>query len=285
LLLQRRPIRHDLGYAMNVITAGSAMRTRVEVRGLGKMYQSGGRPVEAVRNVSFAIRQGEFVALLGPSGSGKSTVLNMIATLLSPSSGEILIDGTPRQNKVSRQVGYVFQKDTLFPWRTVADNIGYGLELAGVGKAERVRRVEECLVQAGLSDFGDVYPSALSGGMRQRAALMRTLVMEPRILLMDEPFGALDTHTKIDMHEVLLKIWDREKQTVLFVTHDLGEALTLADRIILFSARPGQIKETFTVDFARPRDAVTLRETPEYSALFSQIWHSLGEEFAKARSV
>jgi NitT/TauT family transport system ATP-binding protein len=262
----------------------TARPVRVEVRGLGKLYKSGARTVEAVKNVSFAIREGEFVALLGPSGSGKSTVLNMIATLLTPSSGEILIDGSVSRNKVSRQVGYVFQKDTLFPWRTVADNIGYGMELAGVPKAERLRRVADCLDQAGLRDFGEVYPSALSGGMRQRAALMRTLVLEPQILLMDEPFGALDTHTKIDMHEVLLKIWDRKKQTVLFVTHDLGEALTLADRIILFSARPGRIKEMFEVDLPRPRDAVTLRESPRYGELFSKVWHSLGEEFAKARA-
>jgi NitT/TauT family transport system ATP-binding protein len=140
------------------------------------------------------------------------------------------------------------------------------------------------VAQAGLKGFEDAYPSALSGGMRQRAALMRTLVVEPQILLMDEPFGALDTHTKIDMHDVLLRIWEREQQTVLFVTHDLGEALTLADRIILFSARPGRIKDIFEVDFPRPRDAVKVRETPRYAELFQHIWHSLGEEFVKGRS-
>jgi len=140
------------------------------------------------------------------------------------------------------------------------------------------------VAQAGLQGFEQAYPSALSGGMRQRAALMRTLVVEPQILLMDEPFGALDTHTKIDMHDVLLRIWEREQQTVLFVTHDLGEALTLADRIILFSARPGMIKDMFEVDFARPRDAVKVRETPHYAELFQHIWHSLGEEFVKGRS-
>ena len=149
--------------------------------------------------------------------------------------------------------------------------------------AERAERVATCVAQAGLREFADAYPSSLSGGMRQRAALMRTLVVEPQILLMDEPFGALDTHTKIDMHDVLLKIWDREKQTVLFVTHDLSEALTLADRIIMFSARPGRIKEMFSVDLPRPRDAVKLRETPRYAELFTRVWHSLGEEFIKGR--
>ena len=258
---------------------------RVDVRGLNKTFRLGTGVVEAVKDVSFSIAKGEFVALLGPSGSGKSTVLNMIATLLKPSSGDILIDGQPIvAQKASPQVGYVFQRDTLFPWRTVADNIGYGLELAGVAKAARAERVAACINQAGLSGFADAYPSSLSGGMRQRAALMRTLVVEPEILLMDEPFGALDTHTKLDMHDVLLKIWEREKQTVLFVTHDLSEALTLADRIILFSARPGQIKESFTVNLPRPRDAVTLRETPDYADLFTHIWHSLGEEFIKGRA-
>lgn len=258
---------------------------RIDVSGLCKTFQLAGTAIEAVRDVSFSVRRGEFVALLGPSGSGKSTVLNMIATLVKPTSGRILIDGTPVvPGQATPNVGYVFQRDTLFPWRTVAENIGYGLQLMGVPAAERKERVSACLKQAGLQDFGNAYPSALSGGMRQRAALMRTLVVEPQVLLMDEPFGALDTHTKIEMHDVLLRIWEREQQTVLFVTHDLGEALTLADRIILFSARPGRIKESFEVDFARPRNAVKIRETPRYAELFQFIWHSLGEEFMKSRS-
>jgi NitT/TauT family transport system ATP-binding protein len=260
-------------------------RQRIDIRGLSKSFQLAGTAIEAVRDVSFSVRRGEFVALLGPSGSGKSTVLNMIATLVRPSSGQILIDGAPVvPGKATPDVGYVFQRDTLFPWRTVAANIGYGLQLSGVPVADRKARITACVAQAGLQGFEEAYPSTLSGGMRQRAALMRTLVVEPQILLMDEPFGALDTHTKIDMHEVLLRIWEREQQTVLFVTHDLGEALTLADRIILLSARPGMIKDIFEVDFPRPRDAVKVRETPRYAELFQHIWHSLGEEFVKGRS-
>ena len=235
-------------------------------------------------SVSLEVERGESVAIVGPSGSGKSTILNMIATLIRPTGGQILIDGKPVvAGKATPDVGYVFQRDTLFPWRTVADNIGYGLQLAGAPDADRKDRIAAAVAQAGLKGFEHAYPSALSGGMRQRAALMRTLVVEPQILLMDEPFGALDTHTKIDMHDVLLRIWEREQQTVLFVTHDLGEALTLADRIILFSARPGQIKDMFEVDFARPRDAVKVRETPRYAELFQKIWHSLGEEFVRGR--
>ena len=258
------------------------MTIRIETRALGKTFPVNGRDMRAVDNVNLAIREGEFVALLGPSGCGKSTILNMIATLLANTNGDILIDGKPiDRRRPDRKVGYVFQKDTLFPWRTVEANIGYALELAGVPAAERRERTATALAQAGLQGFGHFYPASLSGGMRQRAALMRTLIVQPQILLMDEPFGALDTHTKLEMHRVLLNIWEREKQTVLFVTHDLGEALTLSDRIILLSARPGRIKEEFAVDFPRPRDAVTLRETPAYGALFSRIWHSLGEEFIK----
>jgi NitT/TauT family transport system ATP-binding protein len=265
-------------------SSGQADAQRIDVRGLSKSFQLGGATIEAVRDVSFGVRRGEFVALLGPSGCGKSTILNMVATLVKPTGGEISIDGKPViAGKATPDVGYVFQRDTLFPWRTVADNIGYGLQLAGVADTERKERVAACVAQAGLQGFEDAYPSALSGGMRQRAALMRTLVVEPQILLMDEPFGALDTHTKIDMHDVLLRIWEREQQSVLFVTHDLGEALTLSDRIILLSARPGRIKDVFEVDFARPRDAVKVRETPRYAELFQHIWHSLGEEFLRAR--
>src|SRR5258708_8224793 len=257
---------------------------RIDVRGLSKSFQLAGTAIEAVRDVSFSVRRGEFVALLGPSGSGKSTILNMIATLIKPTGGRILIDGAPViSGKATPDVGYIFQRDTLFPWRTVADNIGYGLQLAGVADAERKERIAACVAQAGLGGFEYAYPSALSGGMRQRVALMRTLVVEPQILLMDEPFGALDTHTKIDMLEVLLRICEREQQTVLFVTHDLGEALTLADRIILFSARPGRIKDMLGADLARPPAAGKLLETPRYAELFQHIWHSLGEEFVKGR--
>ena len=261
------------------------LRCRIEIDKLRKIFLAEGREVLAVSDVSFTIKRGEFVSLLGPSGSGKTTVLNIVATLLAPTSGDVFIDGKRVEpHRATPNVGYVFQRDTLFPWRTVADNIGYGLELTGAADEDRRSRVAACIDQAGLRGFENAYPSSLSGGMRQRAALMRTLIVRPQILLMDEPFGALDTHTKIDMHDVLLKIWDREQQTVLFVTHDLGEALTLSDRIILFSARPGRIKDTFEVDFPRPRDAVALRETPRYAELFSRIWHSLGEEFIKGRS-
>jgi NitT/TauT family transport system ATP-binding protein len=260
-------------------------RFRIRVDHLSKRFGDVAGGVAAVDDVSFAVGEGEFVALLGPSGSGKSTILNMVAGLVAGSSGRILIDGDAVEpGRVNRKVGYVFQRDTVFPWRTVEANIGYGLEIAGLSGAERRTRVGRAIDTAGLAGFERSYPRTLSGGMRQRVALMRTLIMRPEILLMDEPFGALDTHTKLEMHKTLLEIWERERQTVLFVTHDLGEALTLAGRIILLSARPGRIKDDFAVDFPRPRDPVALPETDEYARLFSRIWHSLGEEFRRSKA-
>jgi NitT/TauT family transport system ATP-binding protein len=260
-------------------------RSRIAVQHLGKTFPSTSGDVVAVDDVSFDVKQGEFVALLGPSGCGKSTILNMVAGLLRKSEGLIQIDADEVVfGRVNRKVGYVFQRDTVFPWRTVEANIGYGLEIAGVAKAERAERVARAIDVSGLAGFGKNFPRTLSGGMRQRVALMRTLIMEPEILLMDEPFGALDTHTKLEMHKTLLEIWERERQTVLFVTHDLGEALTLSSRIILLSARPGRLKEDFEVPFARPRDAVSLRETAEFGRLYSHIWHSLGEEFKRTKA-
>lgn len=253
-------------------------KRRIIVSKLSKLFQQG--DVLAVQEVSFEVFDKEFVALIGPSGCGKSTVLNMIAGLIPPSAGEILINGQPVQG-ISSQVGYVFQKDTLFPWRTVAENIALGLEYSRLPKEMRRKKVEQMIRIAELEGFEQAFPATLSGGMRQRVALMRTLIMEPEILLMDEPFGALDTHTKLRLHKALLSLWELHKQTVLFVTHDLNEALTLSDRIIVMTSRPGQIKTIHEIPLPRPRDVITIRETPEYSELFREIWHSLGEEFAK----
>jgi NitT/TauT family transport system ATP-binding protein len=177
-------------------------------------------------------------------------------------------------------VGYVFQKDTVFPWRTVRDNIALGLEYRGVRADERARRVREAIALAGLEGFEEAFPATLSGGMRQRVALMRTLVVDPEILLMDEPFGALDTHTKIGLHAELLALWGAKRQTVVFVTHDLSEAITLADRIVVMTRRPGRIKLIHEVTLPRPRDVIKLRESPAYAEEYSRVWHVLGEEFA-----
>lgn len=257
---------------------------RIDVNGLCKSFNLPGGSFQAVDDVSLKIRKGEFVSLIGPSGSGKSTILNMIAGLIPTSGGQISVDGEAvGVNWTSPKLGYMFQKDTCYPWRTVEQNVGFGLELAGCPMEERKERVAKAIESAGLRGFEKAFPKMLSGGMRQRVSLMRTLIMKPEILLMDEPFGALDTHTKLEMHKLLLEIWEAQRQTVVFVTHDLGEALTLSDRVVLLSARPGRIKEIFDIDFPRPRDAVRLRELPEYSQAFTSIWHSLGEEFRKGK--
>jgi NitT/TauT family transport system ATP-binding protein len=221
------------------------------------------------------------VALVGPSGCGKSTVLNMIAGLIPPSGGTIRLDGRAITG-VPPQVGYVFQRDTVYPWRTVSQNVELGLAYRHVPRAERERRVRAAIRLVGLEGFEDAFPATLSGGMRQRVALVRTLIVEPEILLMDEPFGALDTHTKLRLQAQLLALWTGRRQTVIFVTHDLAEAITLADRVIVLTSRPGRVKHVHAVELPRPRDVIRIRETEEYAREFSALWHVLGEEFARA---
>ena len=255
-------------------------RSRIIVRDLTKTFRDGGREVAAVQDVSFEIVDQAFVAIVGPSGCGKSTILNMIGGLIAPTAGVVEVDGAPVAGSVPRQVGYVFQKDTVFPWRTVARNIAVGLEYRGMPRAEVQRRVRDAIALAGLGGFEDAFPATLSGGMRQRVALMRTLVVEPEILLMDEPFGALDTHTKINLHAELLALWEARHQTVVFVTHDLSEAITLADRIVVMTRRPGRVKEIHEVKLRRPRDVIKLRESEAYAREYGAVWHVLGAEFA-----
>jgi NitT/TauT family transport system ATP-binding protein len=255
-------------------------RARIVIRDLAKTFREDGRQVAAVQDVALEVADQEFVAIIGPSGCGKSTILNMIGGLVTPSAGVVEIDGARVAGSVPPQVGYVFQKDTVFPWRTVARNIALGLEYRGVPHDETQRRVRDAVAVAGLGGFEEAFPATLSGGMRQRVALMRTLVVEPQILLMDEPFGALDTHTKIGLHAELLTLWEARHQTVVFVTHDLSEAITLADRIVVMTRRPGRVKLIHEVKLPRPRDVIKLRESDAYAHEYGTIWHVLGEEFA-----
>jgi NitT/TauT family transport system ATP-binding protein len=259
----------------------TASRVRIAIRDLEKTFVEGAREVHAVAGVSLDVRDGEFVALVGPSGCGKSTVLNMIGALVAPSAGAVLVDGQPVRDRAPRQVGYVFQKDTVFPWRTVEDNIALGLQYRGVPPASRAVRVREAIALGGLQGFEQAFPATLSGGMRQRVALLRSLVVDPEILLMDEPFGALDTHTKLTLQAELLSLWEAKHQTVVFVTHDLSEAITMADRIVVMTRRPGRIKRVYDVKLPRPRDVIRLRESDEYSREYGEIWHELGQEFAR----
>ena len=256
---------------------------RILGEGLHKSFLLHGRPIVAVGNVSFHVVEHEFVALIGPSGCGKSTVLNMVAGLTKPSSGRLWIDGDPVAGP-SPKVGYIFQKDTTLPWKTVEQNIALGLDYRGVAPEERRRRVADMIRMAKLEGFEHAYPAMLSGGMRQRVALMRSFIVEPEVLLMDEPFGALDTHTALMLHQELLGLWQRNRQAILFVTHNLSEAITLADRIILLGARPSQVKAEVTVEIPRPRDVIAVRETPAYHRIYQQLWHALGAEFQHATS-
>jgi NitT/TauT family transport system ATP-binding protein len=255
-------------------------RVRIVIRDLAKTFREAGREVAAVQDVTLEVVDQEFVAIVGPSGCGKSTILNMIGGLVTPSAGVVEIDGARVAGSIPPQVGYVFQKDTVFPWRTVVRNIALGLEYRRVPPDERQRRVRDAVALAGLGGFEEAFPATLSGGMRQRVALMRTLVVEPQILLMDEPFGALDTHTKIGLHAELLALWEARHQTVVFVTHDLSEAITLADRIVVMTRRPGRVKLIHEVKLPRPRDVIQLRESDAYAHEYGTIWHVLGEEFA-----
>jgi NitT/TauT family transport system ATP-binding protein len=253
--------------------------TAVSLKGVSKQFSAG---VTALDGIDLDVEPGEFVSLIGPSGCGKSTLLRIMGDLIQPSAGTVVVNGkSARRARIDRDYGIVFQDPVLYDWRTVARNIALGLEYRGVAGAERDRRVREAITLSGLQGFEDAFPATLSGGMRQRVALMRTLVVDPEVLLMVEPFGALDTHTKLTLHDELLALWGARRQTVVFVTHDLSEAITLADRILVITRRPGRVKLDHEVKLPRPRDVIALRETDEYAREYGRIWHVLGEEFAE----
>ncbi|NLE52237.1 MAG: ABC transporter ATP-binding protein [Chloroflexi bacterium] len=229
----------------------------IEVRSVSKTFHDDGRVVHALADVSFTARPGEFVTIIGPSGSGKSTLFNLITGLTEPDTGEVLIDGQ-RVDGRTGMVGLMPQRDLLLPWRTVMNNVILGPEIDGVPKRVARRRAREMLPMFGLEGFENAYPDTLSGGMRQRAALLRTFLTDRSILLLDEPFGALDALTRRELQRWLLEMWRRFDKTILFITHDVEEAVYLADRVLVFSARPGRITKILTVDLPRPRTQVSL---------------------------
>lgn len=246
----------------------SVMQTpegRIDIRQLSIVLGEGAQAFEAVQGFDCQIEAGQFVCILGPSGCGKSTLLGALAGHLQPRTGKLQVDGAPVSGP-SPQRGMVFQQHTLFPWRTVRDNVAFGLKMRGMGKAERHRAADEILALVGLEGFGGHWPDQLSGGMQQRVEIARVLVNRPRLLLMDEPFGALDALTRLNMQALLLDIWTRIRTTVVFVTHDIDEALFLADRLLVMSPRPGRIIEDLRLDFPRPR-TTELMTLPEFSAL------------------
>jgi ABC-type nitrate/sulfonate/bicarbonate transport system ATPase subunit len=256
--------------------------TRVALHDIAKTFVDGndGEEVVAVDGVSFDVRNAEFVTIVGPSGCGKSTILNVIAGLEEPTAGRIVIDGAELADRRAH-FGYMFQKDLLFPWRTIRNNVAVGLEVLGTPKKEARAQAQAILDRFDLGRFANKYPIQLSGGMRQRVALMRTLICEREILLLDEPFGALDALTRSIMQEWLLGIWEADHRTIIFITHDIEEAVFLSDRVLMMSARPGIIKGEIEIDLGRPRDHHIVT-SPRFTELKKAILDQIYEESLKA---
>jgi NitT/TauT family transport system ATP-binding protein len=241
----------------------------------------GGR-YPAVAATDLSIGAHEFVAIVGPTGCGKSTLLNVAAGLLAPSSGEIRVLGAPLAG-VNTAAGYLFQQDAVMPWKTARDNVAIGLEVAGVAREQALERAQAWLQRVGLRAFGERYPHQLSGGQRKRVGLAQVLIRNPKILLMDEPFGPLDAQTRQIMGNLLLELWAGDRKAVLFVTHDLEEAIALADKVVVMTAAPGTVKAVFDIDLPRPRGAVQeIRFGERFVELHHQIWESLRDEVTRA---
>lgn len=236
--------------------------------------KNGLEPVIALQNVNLDIKQGEFISLLGPSGCGKTTLLRTIADLQQPTSGSITVRGqSPREIRLQKKYGIVFQNPVLYDWRTVRRNVCMPMELMGMPKKERTVRVTKMLELVGLMEFGKKYPHELSGGMQQRVGIARALAIRPEILLMDEPFSALDEFTKEKLHEDLLRIWSKTNKTILFVTHNIQEAVFLSDRVVVLSPHPGRVSAVVDINLERPRTLET-KNTPEFSALVAKVRNS-----------
>jgi NitT/TauT family transport system ATP-binding protein len=263
-----------------------AVMEKIGFSGVGKSFSVRAQEVRALQPIDLQVQAQEFVALVGPSGCGKSTLLNLVAGLLQPSEGVVTYDQKPVQG-LNFRVGYMTQKDTLLPWRTAADNIGIALELRcrSVQKKEAQERIAEMVELVDLRGFENHYPAELSGGMKKRVALARTLIYEPETLLMDEPFGALDAQLKLIMQDQLQRITQHRRMTVLFVTHDLGEAVAVADRVVVFSGRPGRIRAIRDVTLPRPRDIYKIRFTDAFSRLHEDLWNELKDEVIKGSDV
>lgn len=257
--------------------AGSPIVSAV---GVSKVFPSKSGDVVALLDVDWEMRPGEFVALIGPSGCGKSTLLNLVAGLLQPTQGQVLYGGT-RLSGINTNVGYMTQRDSVFPWRTVLRNVALPLELKGVPREEREERARRFIKLVQLDGFEESYPGKLSGGMRKRVGLAQTLVAGPETILLDEPFGALDAMLKLALQAELMQMIQSDESTVrnvLLVTHDLDEAVTLADRVVIMSPRPGRIRTEVEVDLPRPRNPVTIRDLPEFQAKRREIWAFLQDE-------
>jgi NitT/TauT family transport system ATP-binding protein len=267
--------------AAHTLAASAAVpRIAAQLRGVTRVYE-GARRVEALGPIDLDVAEGEFFSVVGPSGCGKSTLLDVLSGLSRPSAGTITFEGRPVDGTVPDGVGVVFQEDASFSWLSVRDNVAFGLRRAGVDAAETRRRVEYAIGFMGLRDFADAYPAQLSGGMRQRVCIARTLVMRPRLILLDEPFGALDQQTRLLMGDELLRLWRETGATVLLITHALDEAAMLSDRVGVMSARPGRFIDLVETGWSRERDSRIVSEE-RFGAVTARLWSKLREESMKA---
>jgi len=254
----------------------------IELTNVTKRFgtQGGGR-FTALRDVELTIQPGEFCAVVGPTGCGKSTTLTLVSGLERPSAGTVVVDGRPVSG-ITPGVGFMFQQDAVFPWKSVLDNVAAGPRFRGQSRAKANVLARDWLRRVGLAGFEDRYPHQLSGGMRKRVALAQSLINEPRVLLMDEPFSALDVQTRSIMSDELLSLWDQTHPAVIFVTHDLEEAIALADKVVVLTAGPGTIKAIFPVDLPRPRRVQEIRFHPEFVAIYEKVWEALRSEVQTA---
>ena len=269
--------------SMSASSTNDDITGRIELEGLSKRFLTAkGEAFTAIHDVSFVIEPGQFCAIVGPTGCGKSTTLGQVSGLERPSAGSVTIGGA-EVNGITEGVSFMFQSDALFPWKTVLGNVMIGPTLKGMGKKDAVSLSRDWLRRVGLAGFEDRYPHQLSGGMRKRVGMAAALINEPRILLMDEPFGALDVQTKAIMQTELLGLWEQLRPSVLFITHDLDEAVALSDRVLIMTSSPGSIKESFDIDLPRPRgDVQTIRHEPRFLELQNKIWASLKDEVQRA---
>ena len=251
----------------------------LEIKNVSKTYDAGENPVKALDGVNLNVAEGEFVSVIGPSGCGKSTLFNIIGGLISDYDGNVLIDGHAVDG-AHKDVGVVFQEESTFPWRTVLENVTFPLEVEGMDKAEREKVGRRFIKLVGLDGFENHYPSQLSGGMKQRTAVARTLAYEPRIMLLDEPFGALDEQTRMLLGDKMLEIWSALRQTMLLITHNITEAVQLSDRVVVMSFRPGIIKEIISIDLPRPRTSEVI-STPEFGTYVGRLWTLLRAEASR----
>lgn len=256
----------------------------LSVQNIRKLFKpQNGNQIDALSNINLKVNKHEFVALVGPSGCGKSTLLNIMAGLYKPDAGEVFINGQSAKG-IDVRAGHISQADTLLPWRTVLGNVELGLELRGVDKKKRREIAASLIEQVGLKGFERSYPFELSGGMKKRVTIIRTLAYDPEIIFMDEPFVGLDVQTRDMLEDDILKIWQETRKTIIFVTHDLAEAITLADRVVLMTARPGTIKAEYSITLPRPRSAVETKFTAQFVEIHKRIWEDLSSEVIKSRA-